>query len=71
MNGQMVTAAELAGILRVATATIYRQANAGDIPGTRVGRVWRFDVDRVKTARGAVPTDWSQSRRSTSRKRVA
>lgn len=33
---------EVAEYLRLAPATVYRLANRGEIPGAKVGRVWRF-----------------------------
>ncbi|MBN1180166.1 MAG: helix-turn-helix domain-containing protein [Anaerolineae bacterium] len=37
-----MTAAEVAAYLRLNQATVYRLANAGEIPAQRFGRVWRF-----------------------------
>lgn len=68
---QSVTARELAVILRVAPKTICRQARTGDIPGFKVGRVWRFYPSKVQEHLSPKPTSWAQSRRSTARKRVA
>jgi excisionase family DNA binding protein len=38
----IMTAEEVAAYLRLDQATVYRLANAGEIPARRVGRVWRF-----------------------------
>jgi excisionase family DNA binding protein len=39
---EVMTAAEVAAYLRLNQATVYRLANAGEIPARRLGRVWRF-----------------------------
>jgi excisionase family DNA binding protein len=41
-NDPVMTAKEVAQYLRLTEATIYRLAKEGDIPGAKVGRVWRF-----------------------------
>ena len=48
-----VTTAALAAHFGVSAATIITMVRAGDIPAgtyTRMGRVFRFDLDRVETA---------------------
>jgi excisionase family DNA binding protein len=39
---EVMTAQELASYLRLAEATIYRLAQAGEIPAVKIGRSWRF-----------------------------
>ena len=39
---EIMTVQELAQYLRLAEATIYRLAQAGEIPAVKVGRTWRF-----------------------------
>ena len=49
-----LTVAEVAGIMRVSTMTVYRLIKAGDLPATRVGKSFRIvegEVDRY-LARG-------------------
>ncbi len=49
-----LTVAEVAGMLRVSTMTVYRLIKAGELPAVRVGRSYRLaedDVDRF-VARG-------------------
>lgn len=41
------TVAELAKYLGLARDTIYRKAKAGEIPGMRIGRSWRFPQDVI------------------------
>ncbi|MEX2658294.1 MAG: helix-turn-helix domain-containing protein [Acidimicrobiales bacterium] len=46
---RFLTVAEVAGMLRVSTMTVYRLIKAGDLPATRVGKSYRLaeeDVDR-------------------------
>ena len=48
-RGQFVTVAEVAGLLRVSSMTVYRLVQAGQLPAVRVGRSYRIredDVDR-------------------------
>lgn len=39
---EVMTVADLAAYLQVATKTIYGLANAGEIPAAKVGEQWRF-----------------------------
>jgi excisionase family DNA binding protein len=48
-DGRFLTAAEVAGLLRVSTMTVYRLIKAGQIAAVRVGKSYRVredDVDR-------------------------
>jgi excisionase family DNA binding protein len=38
----VLTAEEAADFLRVSTKTVLTLARSGDLPGTKVGRAWRF-----------------------------
>lgn len=69
----MVTAVELADILRVSPQTVWRMARQKEIPAMKIGRSYRFYPSEVrfKLANPATPPSWSQSARSTSRKRAA
>lgn len=42
-----VTVAEVAGIMRVSTMTVYRLIKAGDLPAVRVGKSYRIREDDV------------------------
>lgn len=48
MSG-MLTSRDLQDLLQVDRSTIYRMAEAGSLPGVKVGRQWRFPADAVKT----------------------
>jgi len=39
---EVLTVREVARYLRLAKATVYKLARAGEIPAVRVGRAWRF-----------------------------
>lgn len=39
---EVLTAAEVAALLRVSTKTVLALARAGSLPGEKVGRAWRF-----------------------------
>jgi excisionase family DNA binding protein len=41
MNAQLLTAGEVADLLRVSTMTVYRLIRGGDLPAVRVGRSYR------------------------------
>ena len=45
--GQMLTAQELAEYLKLTKVTIYKYANEGKIPGTKIGSRWRFNKDMI------------------------
>lgn len=42
-----LTVAELAEYLGLAKDTVYRKVKAGEIPGVRIGRIWRFPQDLI------------------------
>jgi excisionase family DNA binding protein len=42
-----MTAQEVAEYLRLAEATVYKLAQAGDIPAVKVGRAWRFKKELI------------------------
>ncbi len=44
----MLTSRDLQDLLHVDRSTIYRMAEAGSLPGVKVGRQWRFPEDAVK-----------------------
>lgn len=60
---------ELARILRCSTDKVYRMARAKDIPSFRIGRALRFYPSEVKAALSAPKPTWTQSKRSTARRR--
>lgn len=41
-ESEIMTTQEVAEYLRLAEATIYKLAQAGEIPAVKVGRTWRF-----------------------------
>jgi excisionase family DNA binding protein len=46
-TGEIMTTQEVAEYLRLAEATIYKLAKAGEIPAVKVGRAWRFRRDLI------------------------
>ena len=46
-GNEIMTAQEVANYLRLAEATVYKLAQAGDIPAVRVGRAWRFKKELI------------------------
>ncbi len=45
MNAQLLTAGEVADLLRVSTMTVYRLIRGGELPAVRVGRSYRVRSD--------------------------
>ncbi len=46
----LLSGKELAGELGVSIFTVWRAYQSGEIPGERIGRITRFDLERVRTA---------------------
>ncbi len=47
---KIVTAKEVADYLRLNQNTIINLAVKGDLPGFKIGKSWRFDMDEIITA---------------------
>ncbi len=47
MAKKILTVSELAEHLSVHRITIYRLLKGGTLPGFKIGRVWRFDLDDI------------------------
>lgn len=47
ITDEVMTTREVAEYLRLAEATIYKLAQAGEIPAIKVGRAWRFRKDLI------------------------
>ena len=43
----IVTAKELGQYLRLTESTVYKLASEGEIPGFKIGKSWRFDMDEI------------------------
>lgn len=43
----IVTAREVSQYLKLTESTIYKLASTGEIPGFKIGKSWRFDMDEV------------------------
>lgn len=56
MANKILTVSELAEHLNVHRITIYRLLKNGSLPGFKIGRVWRFDLDEI--------TSWMTSGKS-------
>ena len=41
-NDLLLTPLEAAAYLRISVATLLRRSRAGEIPGVRVGKLWRY-----------------------------
>ena len=56
----IVKARELGVYLKLSESTIYKLATDGKLPGFRIGKSWRFDLDEIvrlihKETKGRVP----------------
>lgn len=49
--------AGIAHMLRVSPDTVYHRARSGELPGFKVGRVWRFFPSEVRQALAPKPAD--------------
>ena len=47
MPVELLTGDEVAKLLRVSRDTVYRLATRGELPGRKVGRVWRFSKEAI------------------------
>jgi len=47
MANEIMTVEQLAKYLNVGVTTIYKLANEGKIPGTKVGNQWRFRKETI------------------------
>jgi excisionase family DNA binding protein len=57
----MFTAKEMQNLLQVDRSTIYRMAEAGQLPAIKVGKQWRFPAEQVDTWLEAKTTSYSRS----------
>jgi excisionase family DNA binding protein len=44
---EIITTSEVATLLKVHVKTVYNLAAKGKIPGSRIGRIWRFNRSEV------------------------
>ena len=44
---KLMTLEEVAEFLRLSKDTVYRMANTGKIPASKVGNQWRFDREEI------------------------
>jgi excisionase family DNA binding protein len=44
---EIITPSQVAALLKIHVRTVYRLAEAGVIPGNRIGRNWRFSKENV------------------------
>ena len=47
MASEWLTLEELSEYLKVKASTIYSLAQKGKLPGSKVGRMWRFSRERI------------------------
>jgi excisionase family DNA binding protein len=45
--GNLVTAKEVGQFLKLTESTIYKLALEGELPGFKIGKSWRFDMEEV------------------------
>lgn len=44
----VLTVGEVAAFMRVSRETVYRLAARGELPGRKIGRIWRFPQDAIQ-----------------------
>lgn len=62
---------EVADHLGKSVFTVRRWAQVGEIPGSKKGKSWLFQLSAVDAAMSVAPDPWEQSPRSRGRSRVA
>ncbi|GAB3389096.1 hypothetical protein GCM10027568_10890 [Humibacter soli] len=65
-----VTSEEVGAHLGISVKTVLNQARAGELPGTKVGRAWRFRLSTVDEFLTRPKDPWKQSNQSRGRKRA-
>ncbi len=45
--GNIVTAKDLSKYLKISESTIYKLVSKNELPGFKIGDLWRFDIDEV------------------------
>ena len=46
-TGSILTIDELSEYLKISKSTLYKLAQAGKVPGQKIGRHWRFHKERI------------------------
>jgi excisionase family DNA binding protein len=61
VTGSLLTVAEVAGVLRVSSMTVYRLIKAGELPAIRIGKSFRIQQRNLQAflADGVVHADES------------
>ena len=52
---QIATVREVANFLRLKEATVCSLASQGKLPGLKLGKSWRFDMERIERLFAGVP----------------
>ena len=52
-RGEVMTAGEVADLLRIPISTVYYLARRGELPASRIGHAWRFLRPRLEELLGA------------------
>lgn len=47
-NKRLMTVEEVSDYLRVKRSTVYEWARSGRIPAVKVGRLWRFETEKIE-----------------------
>lgn len=59
----ILTPAQVASLLQIHVKTVYRLADEGIIPGTKIGRSWRFNKDGILAILSTKPTGPARSKK--------
>ncbi len=66
MSSHVLTINEVAELLRVSRYTVYRLASRGELPGRKIGRVWRFPKGAIEKHLSGHGADCTSSERAKS-----
>ena len=66
----IVTAKEVSQYLKLTESTIYKLASVGEIPGFKIGKSWRFDMEEVLKRIKAIKGNSKMIRETNSRNKL-
>ena len=66
-DNKILAVSELAKHLNIHRITVYRLLKSGTLPGFKIGRLWRFDLDQITTwiQTGKAPQSFARAANAT------
>lgn len=68
---EIITPSQVAALLKIHVRTVYRLAEAGVIPGNRIGRNWRFSKKNVLELVSSTPKERTEGEDTAGHKKAA